>query len=61
MSLLEKAKIFLKLDIYQAYYRIRLATVKDYEYTTFNTAYKTIDTWFFLLGWPLRQPRFNGS
>ena len=39
MSLLGKAKIFSKLDIRQAYHRIRLATAKDCEYTTFSTAY----------------------
>jgi hypothetical protein len=40
MGLLGKAKIFLKLDIRQAYHRIRLATAQDSEYTTFSTMYR---------------------
>jgi Reverse transcriptase (RNA-dependent DNA polymerase) len=40
MGLLGKAKIFSKLDIRQAYHRIRLATAQDSEYTTFSTMYR---------------------
>jgi Reverse transcriptase (RNA-dependent DNA polymerase) len=40
MGLLGKAKIFSKLDIRQAYHRIRLATAQDSEYATFSTMYR---------------------